>query len=120
MRKRKRPLSYPDRKISETFLEFAAPLLATGDGPRSVFEEVLRVAFTVWNAVVIADVRGDDQYLAQVRRAIADHPGVSLLVENLIERKRAQFGDDLRLIGKYKVNSTEDGFNLWAEARDPS
>ncbi len=112
-------LPYPDRKISETLLEFAAPMLEAAGGSKRRFEEALRIAFTSWNAVVYADVRGDDKFLDQMRNLPANMLGVSSLVEGLIERKRTLFGDDHRLIGKYEVTRTEDGFNVRAEARDP-
>ena len=110
---------YPDRKISETFLAFAAPMLQAGGASKHQFEEALGVAFTAWNAVVLADVRMDDQYLNQIRRLTAGNTETSSLVEGLIERKRTLFGDDPRMIGEYRVTRTEDGFNLWAEARSP-
>ena len=45
---------FPDRKISETFLHFAEPLLEPL-GPHATEEQenqALQIAFTVWNAVV--------------------------------------------------------------------
>lgn len=112
-------LPYPDRKISETFLEFAAPMLEAAGGSKRRFEEALRIAFASWNAVVYAEVRGDNKFLDQLRNLPADLLEVSYLVEGLIERKWTLFGDDHRLIGEYEVTRTKDGFNLRAEARDP-
>ena len=94
-------------------------MLQAAGASKDRFEEALRVAFTAWNAVVLADVRMDDQYLNQIRRLTAGNPENSSLVEGLIERKRTLFGDDPRMIGEYRVTRTEDGFNLWAEARNP-
>ena len=114
-------LSCPDRKISETFLHFAAPILhdLTSEAPEQRAEEALRVAFTVWNAVVFADVLKDHRFLDGIRSLAADKPGFAALMEQLIDRKRAHFGDDERLIGTWKVSRTTDGFNLHADARDP-
>ena len=114
-------LSYPDRKISETFLHFAAPMLddLPSEAPEQRAEEALRVAFTAWNAVVFADVLNDYRYLEEVRSLAADKPEVALLVQQLVARKRALFGDDERLIGTWEVTRTTDGINLRAGARDP-
>ncbi|MEW5981806.1 MAG: hypothetical protein AB1806_05485 [Acidobacteriota bacterium] len=49
---------FPDRKICETSLSFTEPLLQDlpTEGLVRQVEKVLQVAYTVWNAVVIADV----------------------------------------------------------------
>ena len=112
--------SVPDRKISETFLHFAAPLLH--DLPSKAPECRARDApcvFTAWNAVIFADVLNDDRYLNDIRHLTADNPETAFLVEQVIARKRALFADDARLIGNWEVTRTEDGINLHADARDP-
>jgi hypothetical protein len=113
--------SNPDRKISETLLRFAAPLLhdLPSEAPEHRAREALRVSFTAWNAVVFADVLNDHRYLDAIRRLVADKPETALLMEQLIARKRALFADDERLIGNWEVTRTEDGINLRADARDP-
>ena len=113
--------SNPDRKISETFLHFAAPLLhdLPSEAPEHRAREALQVSFTAWNAVVFADVLNDHRYLDEIRRLTADKPETALLMEQLIARKRALFADDERLIGTWEVTRTEDGINLRADARDP-
>ena len=113
--------SNPDRKISETFLRFAAPLLhdRPSEVPEDRVREALRVSFTAWNAVVFADVLNDPRYLDEIRRLTAEKPETALLIEQLIARKRALFAHDERLIGSWEVTRTEDGINLHADARDP-
>jgi len=112
---------FPDRKISETFLSFAEPLLQDlpAKGLVRHVDKALRVAYTAWNAVVFADVLGEDRYLADARQRLGIDPVALALVETLILRKRALFGDDARLIGTYEVRKTADGFNVRADARDP-
>lgn len=114
-------LSYPDRKISETLLHFAVPLLhdLTNEASEQRVEKAFLVAFTAWNAVIFADVLDDHSYLDKIRCVATEEPGVAELVEQLILRKRAFFGDDERLIGAWEVLRTADGFNLRADARDP-
>jgi hypothetical protein len=111
----------PDRKISETFLDFAAPLLQEmpADALEEAFERALKVAYAVWNAVVYADVADDPRFLRDVRREIEEKPELARLVETLILRKRSLFGDDGRCIGTWEVRKTADGFDVRADARDP-
>ena len=116
-----RRTAYPNRKISETFLHFAAPMLddLPNEGPEHRVQQALEVSFTAWNAVVFADVLNDYRYLDEIRRLTADNPETALLMEQLIARKRALFADDERLIGTWEVTRTEDGINLRTDARDP-
>jgi len=113
--------AYPNRKISETFLHFAAPVLhdLPSEAPEQRAREALQVSFTAWNAVVFADVLNDHRHLDEIRRLTADKPDSALLMERLIARKRELFADDERLIGTWGVTRTEDDINLRADARDP-
>jgi len=54
----KRTARFPDRKISETILDFARliPQALPSEAPERRAREALTVACTVWNAVVFADV----------------------------------------------------------------
>ena len=113
--------TYRNRKISETFLNFAAPVLddLPSEAPEHRAREALQVCFTAWNAVVFADVLNDRQHLDEILRLTADNPKAAIFMEQLIARKRALFADDERLIGSWEVTRTEDGINLRADARDP-
>ena len=113
--------AYPDRKISETFLHFAAPLLESlpSDAPEHYAQRALEVSFTAWNAVIFADVLNDQRHLKEIRRLTGKSPETALLMEQLIARKRALFADDERMIGTWELKRTEDGINLRADARDP-
>jgi hypothetical protein len=113
--------AYPNRKISETFLHFAAPLLddLPSEAPERGAQQALEVCFTAWNAVVFADVLNDHRHLQEIRRLTANNPEAAVLIEQLIARKRAFFADDERMIGTWEVTRTEDGINLCADARDP-
>ena len=113
--------AYPNRKISETFLNFAATVLGDlpSEAPEHRAREALQACFTAWNAVVFADVLNDGQHLDEIRRLTADNPKTAMLMEQLIARKRALFADDERLIGSWEVTRTEDGINLRADVRDP-
>jgi len=113
--------AFPDRKISETFLQFAAPLLHTlqSEAPERQIRKALEVAYTAWNAVIFADVLNNNRYIDEARRLTANAGGPAMLMEQMIARKRELFADDTRLIGNWNVKSAEGGINLHAEARDP-
>ena len=119
--KRHTTRSNPERKISETFLHFAAAILRDlpSDAPEDRAREALQVCFTAWNAVVFADALNDHRYLDEIRRLTAEKPETAVLIEQLIARKRALFAGDERLIGNWELTRTADGVNLHAEARDP-
>jgi hypothetical protein len=113
--------TFPDRKISETFLRFAAPLLPTlrSEAPERQIQAALEVAYTAWNAVIFADVLNNNRYIDDARRLTDNTTGPAMLMEQMIARKRELFADDTRMIGDWKVTRTGDGINLHAEARDP-
>lgn len=119
MSDRRKP--FPDRKISETFIEFVAPILghAPDDATEAQLNKAFRLGFTAWNAVVCADVIDDSTFLDAARALTRDHPGPAAMVESLIARKRSLFAEDQRLIGHWEVHGTGAGFRLHAEARDP-
>ena len=112
---------FSNRKISETFLEFAAPLLDPlgVEATEPEMENALKIAFTVWNAVVFAAVDPRSGWLDQVRDLAAHDPCVRALVEQLITRKQRRFGNDHRLIGKYQLVRRQGELRLRAEARQP-
>jgi len=114
MAKSKSTLKFPDRKISDTFLQFAEPLLdAVGpNGTEAQMEQPLMIAWTVWNAVVYADAGENKQMLDKVRASMAHAPQLKGFVEFLIDRKRMVFGDDHRLIGEYKLFRKHGGIRL--------
>ena len=107
------------RKISEAFLTFAEPLLGTEPSSRSQqeVEEALKVAFVVWNAVVLDSVNGGATFLTQLRQQVFSQPPIAALVEQLILRKRTHFPDDSRLVGEYQIIEREGGWRLKVEAR---
>ena len=117
----KRTPTFPDRKISETFLQFAASIIQDlpSEAPEHRARQALQVSFTVWNAVIFADVLNDHGYLHEIRRLTSDNPEAGLLVEHMIARKRELFADDERMIGDWEVTRTEDGIKVRADARDP-
>lgn len=110
------------RKISETFLEFVAPLLE-GLGPRATVDQMehsLKLGFTTWNAVVYDAINANSRFVDQLRDLTGNDPAISAFLENLIDRKRRLFGNDLRLIGDYQLYRNNGELRLRAEARQPT
>lgn len=98
-------VTFPDSKISVTFLDFAEPILGKEDAALTAAEteKCLSVAFLVWNAVVYDTVHGNTEWVTRLRKQIAHDAPFSALIEGLIARKQTQFGHDLRLVGSYKI-----------------
>lgn len=117
-----RRIKFPDRKISETFLDFAHPLLEPlGPGATvEQMEQILELACTVWNAVVYEDVNGNSRYIDMARNLTRQDRENAALVHQLIARKRNVFGDDDRLVGEFKLTLNGGEIRLRAEARDPT
>ncbi len=113
---------FPNRKISETFLDFSSPLLdALGkDAKKYQVEQVLKIAFTAWNAVVLDTVKGNTKYVTQIRELTADDPMSAALIDQMISRKQDIFSGDHRMIGEYRLTQKRGEWRLRAEARDPS
>jgi hypothetical protein len=112
---------FPDRKISEAFLEFAWPLieLAGPGAAKRDIEQILKIAFTVWNSAVFDAANGNDHHVTSMRELTASDPLSAALVEQMLSRKMSEFADDQRLIGKYTVSRKNGEWRLRAEARDP-
>lgn len=122
--------SFPtsDRKISETLLDFAEPLLkglGGGPSPHSV-REALQIAWTIWNAVVLEQTSGNGAHFAEIRKLMSlqsipiafSRPPHELL----IERKQTipRFTSDHRMMGEFTLELREGGWVLRLEARTPA
>ncbi len=112
---------FPDRKISETIIDFAKPVLEMlpPDATPEAVTDVIKITSLAWNAVVFADAKGNDEYLRELRTRLAEHPDRAVFMNLLVERKRSCFSEDMRLIGDYRVSWSNGEIHLWAEARSP-
>ncbi len=110
-----------DRKISETFLELTWPLieLQGSEAAKEDIEQILKLAFTVWNAVVFDSANGNDQFVTSIRQLTASDPLSACLMEALLTRKRIEFADDDRLVGEYILFQKNGEWRLRVEARNP-
>lgn len=113
-----------ERKISETLLDFAQPLLecVPENLPPQRLEEYLRLPITIWNAVILDELGTMPGAVAQVRSRV-ERAGNTIqiaVVHSMIERKRTCFGSDHRLIGRHWVDVDSSGtIQVRAEARLP-
>jgi hypothetical protein len=119
---KKKKNKFPNRKISETFLDFASPIMnALGkDATKYQVEQVLKIAFTVWNSIVLDTVKGSSEYVSMLRETMKEDPMSSALIEQMIFRKNDMFSGDHRMIGEYSVTQKNGEWRLRADARDPS
>ena len=111
-----------DRKISETLLDFSMPLLeGIGNGAtKQQIESVLRITYSVWNSVNFDSIKSGTKYVTMLRQTMETDIVGRGLIEELIKRKRNEFGDDLRLIGEYNLRMVKGEWRLRADVRDPS
>ena len=115
------------RKISETILDFASPLLGALPRPTDLesTKNALAMAIAAWNAVTLDRWGIAASQTGATRRALEAMPepgreAALAVFDGLVERKRAQFGDDLRAVGKWEVTaSAGGGFALSVDARAP-
>lgn len=122
MAKKTHRTAYQNRKISETFLDFASPLLEEA-GEKANKEEVevaLKLASMVWTSVVLETVNGEVEHITTLRQCVAYDTYTVAQIEKLISRKKAMFGDDLRFVSEYEIVEKKGEFRLRAEARAPA
>ena len=112
----------PDKKISQTLIEFVEPLLEIAD--ETVSQDQIRSLFQIgvgiWNAATLEQSGDGDALLEKLRGEIerGGEPLMTTIVDDLIRRKRSLFAHDLRLVGHYELVFDEwGGFKLRAEAR---
>lgn len=116
----------PDRKISETILEFAEPILKPL-GPVPELEparRVLDLAVAVWNFHAMATpLWGKPHFLAEARAKMAgpdNPPGVATIFETLLERRASLYGDDYRAVGTWSLDPDgAGGHSFRCDARLP-
>ena len=117
----------PDRKLSETILDFGEPLLSQLGcvPPIDVMRNALRIVIAVWNAHVMAmPLWGSPQHLAHMRDLVGRHAAPPLtreLFEALSTRRLERFGDDPRAVGAWDIlPDGHNGYRLRCEARGPA
>jgi hypothetical protein len=111
-------LPVPLRKMSDMLRDFAEPLLNTIDDDDELFEEVIGFAAICWNLSFLPE---NEQ--KQTIRSMVDKLGKSdvlkrLKVENdvqmLLERKKAFFADEKRMVVNYEIIEDKGSRHLLA------
>jgi hypothetical protein len=116
----------PERKMSETILDFAAPVLEPL-GPVPELEEARRAlefAINAWNLHVMATALwGKPKFLAEATRVMggpASPPGLAAMFEALGDRRRSLFANDYRCVGEWTLGPDgAGGHSLRCDARLP-
>lgn len=99
-------------KISATILDFASPLTSGlgFDAPIEAHRDALRIATTVWNAVVL-EASGSPEFVTELlgNAAEAGPQCSGAVIHELVRRKRALYADDLRLVGDWELRKDGKG-----------
>lgn len=100
-------------KVSAVILDFVEPLFfTTGGPPPDKFEQILRLAVFVWNAVITDDHDGTD-FLSQARAHLQpiENPRERQLMLGLVDhfeaRKRREFAQHQWIVGHYEILENE-------------
>ena len=101
----------PTRKVSETLLEFAQPVLEEAgylDDPQDELFLILALALSAWNAVVQDTWEREKGWVERARASLRrlpadDREQMTRDFELLVERKRRHFADDPRLFDRLEV-----------------
>lgn len=113
--------SFPTRKISETIIDFAEPLLVPVDSttPEAFVRHCFLIAVTVWNAFVLDKVKGNTKYQTLIQQQFGADPHAAQIFKVLADRRLKHFADDMRLVAEHRVSFDTSGYKLWAAASDP-
>lgn len=109
----------PKKAFSATFLAFAKPAFdRMGLEPNTQEgETLLRTCWTIWNAVVFADLGGKPEYLERLQNPANLNPVTGVMVDWLIERKRTRFRAEHWVVGDCTLRQVRGEWRLRIEAR---
>ncbi len=122
-------MNIPERKISETLLEFGDPLLSQLEDPTvEEFRAALTIVIAVWNVHGLSKTTGHYQSvyleeLARVRQRLFDEgaPAIFLAAIDALEARRdSDYGDDPRCVGEWTLlPDGAGGYKFRCDARLP-
>ncbi len=112
------------RKISETLLDFAKPLIKSlpGEVSPEKMKRTLELAAIVWNAVCLTAWNEGRDWIGETRASLTRDPALQRtalpgLFEALLRRKRMRrFTRDLRAVSDIHVRWSDDGSELRVRA----
>jgi len=107
------------RKMSEVIIDFAEPLLnAIDDCDHELFEYVISFAIICWNASLLPQKKQKKVLFSMVDKLAESDVLFRLSVEDdvrvLLERKKAFFADDKRMVVDYKIVEENGLYHLFA------
>lgn len=109
------PKELKGRKASEVFLEYANPyiqmyLKEKGKATLDEIEEILKLPWIVWNAVIMQEKKNKIDFMASIRLAIKNlSVGANTLIESMLERKLKKFARYRYMLGDFKLRFNESG-----------
>ncbi|HUU19492.1 MAG TPA: hypothetical protein VMW72_20250 [Sedimentisphaerales bacterium] len=110
--------SFHAGKMSEVILDFAEPLLNAIDYNDELFEEVIRFAVICWNASFLPEKEQKQIFCSMVDGMAKSDVLLRLSVQNdirlLLERKKAFFADDKRMLIEFEVIKEKGSCRLLA------
>lgn len=110
-----------DDSLPDTILDFGQDLLAALPEGYTMadIKSSVNIIITVWNAVVIDVWESGNTCEAELLTLLKlESEDIQEEIKSLIEKKKTDFGEDLRGVGNYEVSENEDGsFVLSCEAR---
>lgn len=116
----------PKRKISETIVDFGAPLILELDHqqPIEIVRGVFTIVITVWNAHVMAmPAWGQPQLLEQLAELLRTPGTAAQMIRAYAElsaRRHKHFADDPRAVGEWSIAIDHSGrVRLHCDARLP-
>ena len=110
----------PNRKISETILEFGEPILEElpENASKEEMEAAMRLIVSAWNAVVLDDWNKTREFEKAFLEALIPMPKeFESIPKKLIKRKKRKYSTDPRAVGNYWVIEKNGGLVFKAEAR---
>jgi hypothetical protein len=110
----------PNRKISETILEFGYPIIAglPENAPKEELEAVMSLIVSAWNAVILDDWNKTRKFEKAFLKALQPMPKeFESIPRKLIKRKKKEYSSDPRAVGNYWVIEKTGELVFRAEAR---
>src|ERR1035437_11165467 len=115
-------LKIPGRKLSETILDFGAPLidLLDADQPIEVVREILSIVITVWNAHVLAmPVWNKPGSLIHLKSQLESEQAEPEFIQtycDLSQRRDMHFATDPRVVCAWSVAADSSSLKLHCAA----
>ena len=112
------------RKLTETLLDFARPMIDTlpAANARSM-RTLLEFSIRIWNAIVDEETGGSAGFLAAIRAELVAGRAPSEIIawhDRLVARKRELFSGDLRFVGNWDLRQDRGGVHVEMETRVPA